>query len=391
MNLFRYIPGFRSGTLWKQIIASLYYLISIYFFIHTWSMLMFLLTVPFAIFSFLDIIIVSPLGYSIIGSKYIFIVSIVLLVISGIGIFKSFFNLKPKKKKGIKSNLQDNNLLKVHFLDVGQADSILIQQSRENMLIDTGYHINGKALVKYLQKNGVDKLKYIIITHPHPDHIGGLPFILENIPVDKIIISRDNTFPINKNQKINEEALRMISSINIPIIHPKPGLVFKIGDSKLKIIAPNDNNYERVNDFSIVTKLVYGNTSYLFQADAETISEYEMLEKGWNLKSDVLKVSHHGSCTSSSIEFLKAVSPKYAVISVGHNSFYGQPDKCVLDRFKDMDTILYRTDKRGTIISASNGKKINFNTNSCSYPETKLFNTSVRKKYRILNGDKKSD
>lgn len=395
MNFLSIIPGFRSSTLWKSVVAVLYYLISIYYFIHSWGMLLFLMSTPFALFSFMDIAGWYQVGYSYSISKNTLIISTILVIISAIAVFHSFFNIRTLK---MKANSKTHSIkpkrfkdLRVHFLSIGQADSILVQQGNTNILIDGGYWMSGKPILRYLRGIGIDKLDYLIVTHPHNDHIGGLPRIINNMPIDNIIINNKNPYETKRHHKKHVQLLELIKKKDINLINPVAGKSLKVGDLNLKILAPNGEGYERINDYSIVTRLVYKDTSFLFAADAEQHSEKEMLNHNRSVRSDVLKVGHHGSCTSSSEEFLKAVSPKYAVISVGYNSFYGQPDKCVLDRLNSIGATLYRTDKRGTIIATSDGYNIKFNRKSCSYPKIKIPYTSVRLKYRALHSSKGSD
>ena len=384
-----FIPGFRSSTLWKGIIAVFYYILSIYYFIHTWAMLLFLLSAPFMFFSFIELLGIYEVGHSMIISRNIFIVSFILVIISSVGVFHSFFNLKALKKKSKKTtNSSTNKNLKVHFLSIGQADSILIQQANKNILIDGGYHISSRPILRYLKRYNVEKLDYLIVTHPHNDHIGGLPRIIKNIPIENIIINNENPYEIKRNYKMHRALLELARIMEINLIHPVPGDTYNLGEGYFTILAPNGSEYSRINDYSIVIKYIYEDVSILFVGDAEKVSEKEILENNKDLKVDVLKVGHHGSCTSSSEEFINTVYPKYAIISVGWCSFYGQPDKCVLDRLSNVGAKLYRTDKLGTVILKSNGKDIKFDKEPVSYPKVKIPYTSVRLKYKKLHGER---
>ena len=384
-----FVPGFRSSTLWKGIIAVFYYILSIYYFIHTWAMLLFLLSAPFMFFSFIDLLGIYGVGHSMIISRNIFIVSFIFMLISAVGVFHSFFNIKTFKKKSKKTtNFSTNKDLKVHFLSIGQADSILIQQSDKNLLIDGGYWMSSKPILRYFKRHNIEKLDYLIVTHPHNDHIGGLPRIIKNIPIKNIIINNKNPYEIKRNYKMHKNLLELARILKINLIDPVPGNTYDLGEGYFTILAPNSSGYSRINDYSIVIKYIYEDVSILFAGDAEKISEKEILENNIDIKADVLKVGHHGSCTSSSEEFINAVSPKYAVISVGWCSFYGQPDKCVLDRLSNVGAKLYRTDKLGTVILKSNGKNIKFNKEPISYPKIKIPYTSVRVKYKNLHGER---
>lgn len=380
-----FIPGFRSSTLWKGIIAIFYYGFSIYYFVHTWAMLLFLLSSPFMLFSSLDLLGIYKVGHSMAINKITFIISFILVLISAIGVFHSFFNIKSLNRRK-KNKVIHNQDLTVHFLNIGQADSILIQESNKNLLIDGGYYISGKTILRYLNKNNIEKLDYLIVTHPHNDHIGGLPRIIKNIPIENIIINTENPYKVKRNHEMHRDLLKLAKDMHINIIHPKSGDTYYLGKGHFTILAPNGGDYTRINDYSIVIKYIYENISILFTGDAEAYSEMEMLKKNIDVSADVLKIGHHGSCTSSSEEFINAVSPKYAVISVGWWSFYGQPDKCVLDRLYSVGAKLYRTDKLGTIILQTNGKDIEFNKEPVSYPKVKIPYTSIRLKYRNLHG-----
>ncbi len=389
MLFLNYVPGFRTSLLWKSVIAIFYYIVSIYYFIHTWAMLLFLLSSPFMFFSLLDLMDIYPVGNSLTITKNIFFISTILVIISAVGVFHSFFNIKSlikRNKKNIDSIPEKD--LTIHFLNIGQADSILIQQSNKNLLIDGGYGISGKPILRYLKSHNIEKLDYLIVTHSHNDHIGGLPRIIKNIPIENIIINTENPYEIKRNYKMHRNLLELIKSKGINLIHPYPGNTYYLGEGYFTILAPNSDLYNRINNYSIVIKYVYKENSFLFTGDAEQVSEMEILKSGRNVKADLLKVGHHGSCTSSSEIFINEVNPKYAVISVGWCSFYGQPDKCVLDRLQNVGAKLYRTDKLGTIVVKSNGKDIQLNKKALNYPKVKTPYTSVRLKYRALHGKK---
>jgi Metallo-beta-lactamase superfamily. len=245
--------------------------------------------------------------------------------------------------------------LKVHYIDVGQGDSILIEVGNASMLIDAGNNGDGNRIVSYIKDQGINKLDYLILTHPHADHIGGATDVIKALDIDKIIMPK-----VNHTSKTYENLLLTIKDKDLKITVPNTGDDYSLGGSSFKILAPNSSNYERMNDYSIVCKLTFGNTSFLFSGDAETISENEMLSKGFDLKADVLKIGHHGSNTSTSSQFLKAVSPKYAVISVGKDNSYGHPAEEILSKLAEANVIIYRTDEVGTIIATSDGNTISF-------------------------------
>jgi len=261
--------------------------------------------------------------------------------------------------------------LKVTYLDVGQADCILIQNGSSSMLIDAGNNGDADAVIGYIKEQGIDKLDYVIGTHPHEDHIGGLDAVIKTFDIDVIYMPKVTT-----TTKTFEDVILAIRSKGMSIKTPIPGSTFSLGDAKCIILAPNSDTYDELNNYSIVIRLDFGKTSFLFTGDAQSESEEEILTKGFDLHADVLKVGHHGSNTSTSLEFLKAVSPKYAVIQVGKGNDYGHPAEDTIDKLSDAGVKIYRTDESGTIIATSNGETINFDIKASAIkpqapPETK--------------------
>ena len=258
--------------------------------------------------------------------------------------------------------------LEVHFIDVGQGDSILIKQNGHNMLIDAGDNKYGQTVVNYLKENGVKKLDYVIGTHPHADHIGGLDDVIYAFDVEKVFLPN-----ITHTTKTFEDLLIAIQSKNLNITVPEVGGVYELGDASFKILAPANSYYDNLNNFSIVIRLEYGNNSFLFTADAEDVLEVEMLNSGYNLKSDVLKVGHHGSNTSTTASFLNAINPKYAVIQLASNNEYGHPSAEVISRLREKNIEIYRNDLDGTIVAKSDGNSIKFNKK----PNSKMVESSA--------------
>lgn len=252
--------------------------------------------------------------------------------------------------------------LKVHYIDVGQADSILIQQGSNSMLIDAGNNGDSELVKKYIVDQGVSKLDYIIATHPHEDHIGGLDYVINSLQVGKIYMPKRTS-----TTKTFEDVVNAIKGKGLKATVPTPGTSFKLGEATCIILAPNGSGYEDPNNESIVIKVSFGGNSFLFTGDAEDVSEKEMLSSGFDLKSDVLKIGHHGSSSSTTQGFLDKVSPKYAVVSVGKDNSYGHPHKDNIDRLKVMNIPVYRTDECGTIVATSNGKDTTFNVRPGSY------------------------
>ncbi len=242
--------------------------------------------------------------------------------------------------------------LMVFFLDVGQADSILIKSQDEYMLIDAGNNNDGVKLVNYFKTLGISEFKYLVGTHAHEDHIGGMDDIINNFKVSNFYmpdcITSTQTF---------YEVLDALDKKNIAFKTPKVGTKLRLGNSEVKIIYVGSDK-EDLNDTSIVIKLTYGNVSFLFTGDASSNVEKQILNS--DISSTVLKVGHHGSKYSSSAYFLNKVKPKYAIISCGENNDYGHPHDVVINKLKRINSEIFNTSIMGTIVATSNGEEINF-------------------------------
>lgn len=242
----------------------------------------------------------------------------------------------------------------VHFIDVGQADAILITKGSEAMLIDGGNRDDAELVIQYLKEQDVKKLNYVIATHPHEDHIGGLSQVMNTFKVEKVILSNGETGTVTF-----EDFIASIEANNISVAYANVGDTYLLGDASFKILAPNSDTYDELNNYSVVVKLINGYNSFLFMGDAEQLAESEILENNpFELQADVLKVGHHGSKSSTSQKFLEAVQPQYAVISVGKDNDYGLPKQQTIDRLNKIGVTTYRTDEHGTIIMKSDGNTI---------------------------------
>lgn len=260
-------------------------------------------------------------------------------------------------------NPSKNAVIEVHFLDVGQADSILIKTpDGKSMLIDAGNNADGQAVVSYIKSQDISKIDILVGSHPHEDHIGGMDNVINSFDIGQIYMPR-----ISHTTQTYEDVLTAIKNKGLKVTAPTAGTSFNIGEAKCTILAPTSEKYDDINNYSIVIRLQYGNTSFLFAGDAEEISEREMINKGFDLSADVLKIGHHGSSSSTSPDFLKKVSPKYAVISVGPENDYGHPSAEVMNRLKNANIPVYRTDESGTVICTSDGESIKFNVKPGSY------------------------
>lgn len=250
--------------------------------------------------------------------------------------------------------VNSNSNLKVYFLDVGQADSVLIENNQKYTLIDAGNNEDGPKLVTYFKSLGIESFDYLIGTHAHEDHIGGMDDIIENFAVDTFYMPDAIT-----TTKTFEEILDALDVKSIAFETPEIDSTFSMEDCKFNVLHLSDDASD-LNDTSIVLKMNYGNNSFLFTGDATDKVEKKILNK--DLKSDVFKVSHHGSHYSNSQEFLNKVNPKYSIISVGKNNSYNHPTPSVINKLNKIGTQIYRTDDNGTIIATSDGTNISFET-----------------------------
>lgn len=234
---------------------------------------------------------------------------------------------------------QDNNL-RVYCLDVGQGDSILITNNNKTMLIDASTNEMGNRVVKYLNDLGIKKIDYLVGTHPHEDHIGGLDNVIKNFDIGTIympnVVATTKTF---------EEVIDAISAKKLKVTSPKTGDKFTVGNAECEVMSIR-NDKDDYNNCSIVIKMDFNNVSYLFTGDAEESVESS---RKWP-HIDVLKVGHHGSNTSSSKNFLEQIKPEVALISVGQGNIYGHPTQATLKRLSNIGAKIYRTDENGTIL-----------------------------------------
>lgn len=247
--------------------------------------------------------------------------------------------------------------LTIHFIDVGQADCALLECGGEYLLIDGGNREDGQLVVSYLEQQGVESLTAVVCTHAHEDHVGGLPSVLAVYPTEAVY-APTNTYSSN----IFDKFLYYTDQQGLAVTIPKPGDQLTLGDAALTVLGPV-KSYPDANNTSIVLKVEYGDTAFLFTGDMEVSAENDMLDywegrMDWNC--DVLKVGHHGSNTSTSYRLLNEVNPTYGVIPVGKDNEYGHPHEEPLSRLKQAGVILLRTDVLGHIIAASDGENVSF-------------------------------
>jgi competence protein ComEC len=246
--------------------------------------------------------------------------------------------------------------LAVYFMDVGQADSALVCCDGAHMLIDGGNVADSNLVYSFLEKHGADYLEYIVATHAHEDHVGGLSGALNYAKAGTALC------PVMEfDSKAFGNFKKYLGQQGVEITVPQPGDTFKLGGADVEILGPI-NETTNTNNTSIVMRIVYGDTSILFTGDAEREEEADILEAGYDISSTILKVGHHGSETSTSYPFLREVMPQYAVISVGAKNSYGHPDEDTLSRLRDAGATVYRTDTQGTVTCTSDGKTVTFQT-----------------------------
>ena len=244
---------------------------------------------------------------------------------------------------------------RVYFFDVGQADATLLLGPDFTVLIDAGdYRRND--VVPHLESVGVKEIDLLIGTHPHADHIGQFPQVLEAFPVKEVWLSGDTSTTLTF-----ERAVDAILASDAAYHEPRAGEVFQFGSLHIEVLNPD----QLTGDFhegSISVRITFGEVSFLFTGDAETHTEQAMLDRGHNLEAQVLQLGHHGSRTSSSLAFLEAVSPEVAIYSAGEDNPYGHPHDEVVDRLDRMDILLYGTDIHGTIVITTDGASYSVET-----------------------------
>lgn len=256
------------------------------------------------------------------------------------------------------STIIDGNLT-IYFMDVGQADSsLIVLPNKDTILIDAGNNDDSQMLVNSFKSLGVSKINILVGTHPHEDHIGGLDDIIDNFDIGNVYMPNKYS-----ETKTFQDVLTALKNKNKTITLPKVGdVIYDKNNVKVTILSPENKEYKEMNNYSIVLKIEYNNNSFLFMGDAEKDVEEEILNRNTSVKADVLKVGHHGSNTSSSIDFLKNVNPKYSIIQVGLNNTYGLPKEETLNRLTQLNSTIYRNDLCGTIKLVSDGNNISITT-----------------------------
>ena len=278
------------------------------------------------------------------------IISFIIVLVTAILGGELFLKTDKNSQAVQTSNTVLTDKLEVDFIDVGQADSILISNKNESMLIDAGNNENGKDVIDFVKSKGITKINYLVGTHPHADHIGGLDDVINSdLEIENVYMPK-----IQTNTKTFEDVLDALKNKNLKVTAPKKGDIFKVGEASCEVMTDSILDKENLNLSSIVIRLEFGENSFLFMGDAETENEKTI---NWP-KVNVLKVGHHGSNTSSSQNFLNQAKPEYAIIMAGKDNSYGLPKQKILDRLNNIGAKIFRTDELGTITVISDGKTI---------------------------------
>ena len=288
-----------------------------------------------------------------------FVATVLLLIILAVGyLFADNKNTNPFEQQSPPIT-PDGSAMTVKFMDVGQGDSTLIVfPDSKTALIDAANPGDGEDIVNYLSNLGVSKIDYVIATHPHADHIGGMAYIISHMEVGQIFAPRVAAEDV-PTSKTYETFLNEIKENSLKLSAARGGNILFEGEGyRAECLAPNKDRYDGLNNYSVVVKIVHGQNTLLFTGDAESDVEEELVSKAYDLNCDLLKVGHHGSSSSSTEEFLEKVSPKYAVISCGRDNSYGHPHGETLRAFDKLDSLetLYRTDVHKTVTAVSDGK-----------------------------------
>ena len=249
--------------------------------------------------------------------------------------------------------------LMISYLDVGQGDAAYIKVNDFDILIDAGPRSDVDKLMAQLEEKNIDDFEIVIATHPHEDHIGGMTDVFKKYDVKSFYMPK-----VDHTTKTYEYLVNAVANEGIKITPIKAGMTIDLGPgAKFDVYSPISDSYEDLNNYSPIMKLTFGEKSFMFTGDAEYHSEKEVIAKyPTNLDADVLKFGHHGSSTSSSTEFIKALSPEYGIISCGVDNKYGHPHKETLATIEDFNIKAYRTDTQGQITLISDGKDIKITT-----------------------------
>lgn len=291
-----------------------------------------------------------------INLKIITVAAVLLVAVLSLFLTKNFIPIdKVFEESGLRNTQQASaDKMYVSFIDVGQGNCTLLRCGGKAILVDSGEVGAAQTVINYIKNLGIDELNCVLVTHPHTDHMGAMTKILYEFKIDDLIMPEipEEIIPTNKTY---EKFLTAVSDNAGNVIAAKPGETYSYGEMKLEIFAPL-RDYDNLNDMSAVSRISYGNTSVMFTGDATTTVEKDLLKKNINYSATVLNVGHHGSKTSSSEAWLRAVNPKYAVICCGVNNDYGHPHSLITKRLEEFGIEYFETDLLGTIVFESDSK-----------------------------------
>ncbi len=307
---------------------------------------------------------------------------IITLVMSFLGVsivYEGEFFPHEEEKNLIDGQLQ------LSMIDVGQADSFLLVQGDMVALIDCGTRGSGDDVVKYLQEQGITKVDYLFGTHPHDDHMGGMYDVITNVEVGKVIIPKVKAGQVTSAwyMKLMEELKNGGTDKTKPnyggydVEYVTLGTEYKLGDATIKVIGPIEEYYKNVNNYSTVLKITFGQMDVIMTGDAETQVEEQILNSAENIDAEILKVGHHGSDTSTSEEFLDAISPQYALISAEVGNKFDHPIETTMDKLESRKIKVYRTDENGSVVVTITATDATFSTDPGDY----LSGKEVKERY----------
>ena len=279
--------------------------------------------------------------------------TVVVLVLCLLAVFVSRYLESRTEPVSAPAEVSSDTTFEVRFLDIGQGDSALVRCGNETMLIDGGKVKNNQKLVARLKELNVDHLDAVICSHPDEDHCGGLAAVLSTTKADSFYCSVDSW-----HTKVFSDVVKYVEQQGISVTVPTAGDTFALGQAQVEFLGPVEDYADDPNEGSLVARVRYGETSFLFTGDMGFEAEDDMLAANVDVSATVLKVAHHGSAGSSSTEFLEAVNPEYAVISVGADNDYGHPTEAALNRLARCGIAVYRTDLLGEIVAVSDGTTV---------------------------------
>lgn len=287
--------------------------------------------------------------------KWFVCVLLFVLVAALVFLYSLGSTTAPTQSEQLRTDLEDGNLV-VSFLDVGQGDSILVRQGSASLLIDCGDTYAGQDVADYLAEHGLDRLDYLVLTHPHFDHIGGVSAVAAQAAPDTVF-----TPDCEEDSTLYRDALADLESSGAEIRTAWPGYTFQVGQAQLEFLGPLTISSD-MNDCSLVLRLTFEDTAFLFMGDAQVTEVRDILASGKELTADLLKVGHHGSATATTPELLEAAKARIAVISCGTNNVNGHPSPQTIEALKSAEMEIYRTDTQGTILAVSDGVTIQMTT-----------------------------